>query len=61
VRPGQIGSYREVKGWEKIRPGGGANQIGMRHETGFLLCSGCGERRKMNARRGIDPGQETLI
>lgn len=61
VKPGATGTYRQVIGWEKMRPGGGLNGIVLRKETGKLLCSGCGERRKLNQRRGIVPGQESLI
>lgn len=61
VKPTQMGVYREVTGWEKVRSGGGANAIILRAETGKLLCSGCGERRKLNARYGIAPGQTSLM
>ena len=61
VKPGAIGTYRQVLGWEKMRPGGGLNGIVLRRETGKLLCAGCGERRKLNARRGIVEGQQTLM
>jgi hypothetical protein len=61
VKPGTIGTYRELTGWEKVRPTGGANGVVLRRETGKLLCNGCGERRKMDIRRGIIPGQETLL
>lgn len=61
VKPGATGSYREIVGWEKKRPGGGLNGIVLRKETGKLLCSGCGERRKLNHRRGIVSGQESLL
>ena len=61
VDPTKTGAYREVKGWEKVRMHGGANAIVLRRETGNLMCSGCGEVRKINARRGIHPEQDTLI
>ncbi len=61
VKPTQMGVYREVTGWEKVRGGGGANAIVLRAETGKFLCGGCGERRKLNARHGIVPGQTSLI
>jgi ribosomal protein S27E len=61
VDPTKSGSFREVTGWEKIRMHGGANQIVLRRETVRLMCNGCGEVRKINARRGISPQQETLI
>ncbi len=61
VIPGQTSSFREVLGWEKIRMHGGANAIVLRKETGKLMCSGCGERRKLNHRRGLDDGQGTLM
>jgi hypothetical protein len=61
VDPQRVGIYRQVIGWEKVRTGGGANAIVLRKETGDLLCGGCGERRKLHDRMGIQPGQETLI
>jgi hypothetical protein len=61
VDPTKSGAFREVVGWEKVRMHGGANQIVLRRETGKLLCNGCGEVRKINARRGITEGQTSLI
>lgn len=61
VKPNQIGSYRQVSGWEKVRTGGGANAIVLRAETGKVMCGGCGERRKLNARWGVVDGQGSLI
>ncbi len=61
VKPKSLGTYREIVGWEKLRPGGGLNGIVMRKETGRLLCAGCGERRKLNARWGVVDGQQSLI
>ncbi len=61
MKPKEMGAYREVTGWEKIRPGGGLNGIVLRVETGRLLCSGCGERRKLNKRWGVDAGQQSLM
>jgi hypothetical protein len=61
VDPTKTGVFREVIGWEKVRMHGGANQIVLRRETGKLMCSGCGEVRKLNARRGISAGQTSLL
>lgn len=61
VNPNRLGVYREVAGWGKVRADGGFNTIAMKSETGKLLCSGCGERRKLNERWGIDPGQTSLM
>lgn len=61
VDPSTVGVYREVTGWEKVRVGGGANQIVLRLETGQLMCGGCGERKKLNVRWGVDEGQGSLI
>jgi hypothetical protein len=61
VDPSKSGVYREVSGWEKVRMHGGANSVTLRKETGRLMCSGCGERRKLDARRGVVSGQTTLI
>ncbi len=41
VRPNEPYTYREVVGWEKIRKGGGANQIRWRQPTGRVLCPSC--------------------
>ena len=61
VDPQKVGVYREVVGWEKVKPGGGGSAAVLRKETGGLLCSGCGERRKLNDRMGLQPGQGSLI
>jgi hypothetical protein len=61
VDPQKVGNYRKVEGWEKVRAGGGANAIILRKETGDLLCGGCGERRKLHSRMGIQPGQDSLL
>jgi hypothetical protein len=37
----QPGTMKEVKGWEVVRSGGGANQIRMREETGMVVCPPC--------------------
>lgn len=41
VAPNEAGTLREVTGWEKVRPGGGANQIRWRRLTGRFLCPKC--------------------
>lgn len=41
LSPKVPGWYREVKGWEQIRKGGGANAIRDRVETGAMVCAGC--------------------
>jgi len=61
VDPNRVGTYREVTGWEKVRAGGGANAIVLRQETGKLMCAGCGERRKLNARHHVSNEQESLL
>lgn len=61
VDPNRTGTYREVTGWEKVRQGGGANAIMLRHETGKLMCAGCGEREKLHARYHVIEGQGSLI
>ncbi len=61
IHPGTTGSYRQIIGWEKLRPGGGLNGIVLRRETGKILCAGCGERRKLQKRMGIVEGQQTLM
>lgn len=61
VDPTKPGVYRKVEGWEKVRYGGGANQIIFRRETGDLLCSSCGEARKVRAKYHIDVGQTKLL
>lgn len=60
VKDGLLGSYREIKGWEKVRSKGGGNAIALRKETGFVMCGGCGERRKLHDRAGITQGQTSL-
>jgi DNA-directed RNA polymerase subunit RPC12/RpoP len=61
VNPVQPGVYRKVEGWERVRFGGGANQIVFRHETGEYLCSTCGEGRKVRSRFHISEGQQKLL
>lgn len=61
VKPNQLGAYREVSGWAKIRNKGGSNAIALREETGRMICGGCGERRKLNDRWGVHAEQGTLI
>lgn len=61
VKLGAAGTYREVKGWERLRQGGGANAITLRKETGALMCAVCGERRKMQSKHHISPEQTSLI
>jgi hypothetical protein len=61
VKPNAMGAFREVTGWTKNRPGGGANGVILRVETGKMLCAGCGERRRLNDRWGVVNGQESLI
>lgn len=39
VKPGAL--HREITGWEKLRGGGGANQIVARRETGRVACNPC--------------------
>lgn len=51
------GSYREVRGWERVRSDGGANAITERQETGRVACRHCIDMRKV----GINPAQGALI
>lgn len=61
VDPNQPGVYRQVSGWEKVRFGGGANQILFRHLTGKLMCATCGEASRTRAKLHISEGQGSLI
>lgn len=49
--------YREVRGWERVRSQGGANQITHREETGRVACAACGSA----IRAGIDPRESRLL
>lgn len=61
VKHNQLGSYREVKGFELLRAKGGGNAIAFRKETGSVLCGACGEKRKVQDKYGISPAQTSLI
>lgn len=61
VNPNENGTYREVRGWAKVRGPGGTNSVAMKQETGALMCPPCGERRRMQFKAGIDPEQQSLI
>jgi hypothetical protein len=39
--PAAPGSYREIRGWEQVRRGGGAHAVTLREETGRVACSPC--------------------
>jgi hypothetical protein len=61
LNPNRNGVYREVTGWVRHRGPGGSNAVTFPVETGKLLCGGCMERRKLNDKYGIVPGQTSLM
>jgi hypothetical protein len=61
VKHNQLGSYREVKGFELLRAKGGGNAIAFRQETGGVLCGPCGEQRKVRDKHGVTANQTALI
>lgn len=55
--PTKPGVFREVRGWEEVRSGGGAHSITQREETGRVACWSCMDR----IRKGLSPLQGSIL